>query len=152
MDSSNKVITIIASIAIVLLIVMFGFGIVTFAINKGNNLTNEISENIDTMMETEYTMYDGEIVSGSNVTNLISNTFSGSDNVYILVKTKANPSGVYYVCGTDGERLESDVERTLVRNSKTKTNDNYIVPTGKFYGEVIRNENGAIIGIVFTQE
>lgn len=152
MDSSNKVISIIAAIAIILLIIMFAFGIVTFAINKGNNLTNEISENIDSMMETEYTMYDGEVISGSNVTNLISNTFSSSDNVYILVKTKANSSGVYYVCNADGERLESSVERNLVKNSKTKTNDNYITPTGKFYGEIMRNENGAIVGIVFTQQ
>lgn len=150
--SANKVLMIIAEIAAVMLVIVFGFFAVKFAIDKGKGIVNEAGETIDTTLETKYTMYDGEIISGSNVVNVISTTFSSSDNVYILVKTKENPSGVYYVCDSDCERLDSDAERTLVRNSKTKTSANYITPTGKFYGEVMRNDNEAIVGIVFTQE
>lgn len=149
---AQKVLMIIAEIAAVILIIVFGFFAVKYAIDKGRNIVNEAGENIDSTLETKYTMYDGEIISGSNVVNVISTTFSGSDNIYILVKTKENPTGVYYVCSADCERLEHDEERTLVRNSKTKTNANYITPTGKFYGEVQRNDNDAIVGIVFTQE
>jgi hypothetical protein len=148
----NKVLMWIGAIAAALLILGFGFWAVKYGINKGKDTVNEAGESIDNMLETKYTMYDGEIISGSNVVNVISSTFSSSDNIYIMVKTKSNPSGVYYVCSSDCEKLDHDAQRTLVRNSKTKTNANYITPTGKFYGEVERNENGAIVGIVFTQE
>lgn len=152
MDSSNKILFIIGGIAIALGILTFAFFILNFSTEKGNDLTNEITAGVDNMMESKYTMYDGDTVSGSAVVNMISSTYSSDDNVYILVKTNANASGVYYVCDSNNERHDSDSQRNLMKNAKTKSHNNYITPTGKFYGEVIRNANGAIVGLTFTQQ
>lgn len=151
-NEANPVLKLIASIVIVLVIIAAIFGIVMFAISKANTLTDSVSEEVDKMMETEYTQYDGETISGANLVNLIKRTYSDTDPIYILVKTKANTTGVYYVCDSSATRLADTTERTLVANSKKKSDNNYIAPTGKFYGEVQRNANGAIIGIIFTQQ
>ena len=151
-NEANPVLKLIASIVIVLVIIAAIFGIVMFAISKANTLTDSVSEEVDKMMETEYTQYDGETISGANLVNVIKRVYSDSDPIYIKVCTKSNTSGVYYVCDASVNRLNESTERTLVANSKKKSDSNYIAPTGKFYGEVQRNANGAIVGIIFTQQ
>lgn len=151
-EGGNRTILIIAGIAIVLLVITFGYGIVKFAISKGNTLTNKISENIDSVLESNLTQYDGEQISGSNVLNVIKNLESGSDDVYVKVITLANSGGTFYVCDSSNNRIDTAQERTLLKNARTKTNNNYITPSAYFEGEVIRNANNAIVGIVFTQQ
>lgn len=151
-ESSNKTMMIIAGLGSVLLVITFGFFIVNFAINKGNDITNTVSEKMDTVLESEYTQYDGEEITGSAVVNMIKTVDASSDDIYVLVKTNANTSGVYYVCDSNNTRLDADVERGLIKDARTKTNNNYITPSEKFYGEVIRNQNKAIVGVSFTQQ
>lgn len=147
-----KPINILATVGGTLLVITFLFGIIYLVVTKANGITNNITESVDNVEESKYTIYDGEEVTGSSVVNMIKTTSSSSDDIYVLVKTKANTSGVYYVCDANNTRLSADAQRTLMKNARTKTNNNYITPTAKFYGEVIRNQNEAIVGIVFTQQ
>lgn len=151
-NEANPVLKLIASIVIVLLIIATIVGIVMFAISKANSLTDSVNEEVDKVLEAKYTQYDGEVISGSNLLNVIKTTYSDTEPVYIQVKTISNTSGVYYVCDSSAKPLDDATERNLIKDARTKSNNNYIAPTGKFYGEVQKNANGAIIGIVFTQQ
>ena len=151
-DSGSDILKTVGSIFITLLIVGAVVGLVMAGIGLFNQAGDKMTNTATSIMETEYTQYDGASPSGSSVVNLIQQKKSGDDNIYILVKTKMNTSGVYYICDANNVKLDADTMRALVKDMKTNTSSNYINPSKKFYGEVIRNDNNAIVGIVFTQE
>lgn len=151
-NEGNPVLKFIAGIVLVLVIIGCIAGIVIFAVSKANTLTDDVNEQMDKIMETKYTQYDGEVISGSNLLNVIKTSYSDTEPIFIQVKTLSNTSGVYYVCDSTATPLDEATERNLIKAAKTKSDNNYIAPTGKFYGEVQRNKNGGIIGIVFTQQ
>ncbi len=150
----EKILHIIAGVAITLLVIGITYGIVTFSSNKVDGYTTEFDNNMTQIIESKYTKYDGAATSGSLVLNLIKTTYSGAneDPIYIQVKTASNTAGVYYVCDSGGTKLDSSTESGLVRNAQKKGNGNYITPSATFTGQVDRDSNGTIIGITFTQE
>lgn len=151
-ESSNKVLFIIVGIVAVLLVISFGFLVIRSALEKGNGLTNSINDKMDNVLESQYTQYEATEVSGSQVLNVISETYSSSDPIYITVVTSAG-STVTYVC--DATTLTKDnatTHSTKISNAKSKANNAYITPTGTFLGTINRNTNQAIVGITFTQQ
>ena len=152
MEESGSVIKIIAGIGATLLIVTFGFFVVNYAINKGHNLTNVVSNKLDGVLESEYTQYDGREINGFTVSNLIASTRAGSDNIYISVKTTLATTPVFYVCDVDNNRLTDAAHSALVKASKAKTDNNYINPSQIFIGTVVRTANKAIVGLEFVQQ
>lgn len=151
-NEANPVIKFMAGIALVLVVVGIITGIVIATSKKAQTLSDEINKTADNLLETKYTQYDGEAISGSSLLNLIKTTYSDDDEIYIQVKTKANTSGVSYVCDSTPKKLEATAEKALIKDATTKSHNNYITPTAKFMGEVIRNSNEAIIGLVFEQQ
>lgn len=151
-NQGPSVLQIIAGIAMAVLVIMFGFFIVRTAIDKGQGLTNTINEKMDSAVESQYTQYADRENTGSTVMNVIKDIAAGKENIYVLVKTKANTTGVYYVCGSDNVRLESSAQAALIKNARTKTHNDYITPSEMFFGEINRNSNNAIVGITFTQQ
>ena len=151
-ESSSKVITLIAGIATTLLVITFGFFIVNTLLSKGNDITNDLTNKLDSMLEAEYVQYDGAEVYGSVVSNLITSARNGDDNIYIAVTTLQSSSATYYVSDNKNVRIEDTAHSTLVKASKTKTSNEYINPSAKFLGTVVRNSNKAIVGITFVQQ
>lgn len=152
-NETNPVLKLIAGISIVLVVIGVIVGIVMFATNKANTLTDEIAKTTDSLLETKYTQYDGNTITGANLLNLIKTTYSEGDEIYILVKNNSNKTGVYYCCKADLAPLTSNEQSTAVKNAQTKSNTGcYITPSGKFGGAVIKDANDSIIGLVFTQE
>ena len=153
-ESSNKVIFIIVGIAIVLLVVGFGVLVVRSALVKGNNLTNSINDKMDNVLETTYTQWEGEIISGTQVLNVVNETYNSTDPICIIVVTKSGPTTITYCCNnvTNLTKNTSASQATLVNNAKNKANAAYITPTGKFLGSVQRNANDTIVSVTFTQQ
>lgn len=151
-ESSNKVLYIIVGIVAVLLVISFGFLLIRSALEKGNVLTNSVNDKMDNILESQYTQYEGTEVSGSQVLNLINETYTASDFVYITVTTKAGTTTTYVCDATTLDKFTSSAQSTLITNAKDKAHNNYITPTGKFVGTVVRNTNQAIVGITFQQK
>lgn len=150
-ESSNKVLFIIAGIVMTLLVITFAFSLVNSSLSKGNELNNQASAKMDSMLESQYTQYDAATISGSQVLNIISEFYNSTEPVYVQVDTLAGPVVTYVCDATSLDKFASATQGTLVQNAKDKANTAYITPTGNFVGAVQRNANDAIIGIVFTQ-
>ena len=151
-ESSNKVLFIIVGIVAVLLVISFGFLVVRSSLEKGNGLTNSINDKMDNVLASQYTQYEATEISGSQVLNLISETYSASDSVYITVVTNAGNTTNYVCDATTLVKDAATAHSTKMTNAKAKANAAYITPTGKFLGTVNRNTNEAIVGLTFTQQ
>lgn len=151
-NEANPVIKFLIGVVLVLFVGGVIVGIVTLMAKKAQSVGDEALAMTDNILETKYTQYDGESISGSNVLNLIKQTYADSEEVYICVKTAANTGGVFYVCDQSAAKLPDNTQKALVKDATTKSNNNYITPTKKFLGTVDRNTNGAIIGITFEQQ
>lgn len=154
-ESSNKVLFIIVGIVAVLLVISFGFLVVRSALAKGNNLTNAVNDKMDNVLESTYTQWEGETISGTQVLNVINETYTSTEPICIIVITNSDPApGKTYCCDntTNLTKLGSAAQATLVSNAKSKANAAYITPTGKFVGTVQRNANQTIVSVTFTQQ
>lgn len=153
-ESSNKVLFIIVGIVAVLLVISFGFLVVRSALAKGNNLTNAVNDKMDNVLESTYTQWEGETISGTQVLNVINETYTSTDPICIIVVTKNGPTTVTYCCDntTNLTKLSSAAQATAVNSAKAKANAAYITPTGKFLGTVQRNANDTIVSVTFTQQ
>lgn len=151
-NEANPVVKFMIGLVLVLFVGGVIIGIVTLMTKKAQSVGDEALAITDNLLETKYTQYDGESISGSNLLNLIKQSYADSEEMYICVKTTANTGGVFYVCDQSATRLPDTTQKTLVKDATTKSNSNYITPTKKFLGSVDRNTNGAIIGITFEQQ
>ena len=154
-ESSNKVLFIIVGIVAVLLVISFGFLVVRSALAKGNNLTNAVNDKMDNVLESTYTQWEGETVSGTQVLNVINETYTSTDPICIIVVTgTTTTTSTTYCCDAIATlvKLDSATQATRVNNAKAKANPAYITPTGKFLGTVQRNDRGTIVSVTFTQQ
>lgn len=108
------------------------YNVVMPMINTGIKQTSAISQRIT---NGNYSQYDGTVKQGSEVIGAI-NT-QAADDFYVKVKTNANNSGKKYT--------------TTTYNITDKNDVNYIEPTEKFDSVLDINDNGAAVGIIFTQ-
>lgn len=155
MDNSVKAILIGASVAITLIIVTLGFFILRQGQSSINLTAKQISNMNSSIAESEYTMYDGVTITGSEVVDVI-RKFK-DENVGVHVTTnKTSPNGNWYIntvtvnaskVGTLGSASPNTVSNTI-----TETHTQYVNPNGKFEGEVIRDVNGVIVALRFVQK
>lgn len=108
------------------------YNVVMPMVNTGIKQTSAISQRIT---NGNYSQYDGTVKQGSEVIGAI-NT-QAADDFYVKVKTNANTSGKKYT--------------TTTYNITDKDDNDYIEPTEKFDSALDINDNGAIVGIIFTQ-
>lgn len=153
MDRITEIILIAAGIILVLLVIFFGFRAYKAANQKGEETIAKLDETYNDMLESRYTQFHGEFVSGGSVLNFIKDCENKEEGIYITVKTNKNGGGVTYVYDTSGTKIQSTTELTLIKNAKNRQHADYINPGQMFYGEVIRDaSNKAIIGLIFTEE
>lgn len=149
MENSLKGLMLAAGTIITCIIIGLGFYIAreakdTAATGAGqiNKLNAEFSDNAKTI-------YDGTEVSGSEVLNVL-RKFQG-EAVGILVETKKNTSYYGYLFNEDTGEL-GKVSTIDYVSAKKETSANFINPNGRFLGTVIRDNNGTITGLKFTQQ
>lgn len=123
-----------------------------------NNGTEKIDHVIGTISEFDLVVYDGYTMKGSSLVELINEYTTKEAPVAIGVQTLANMKGTsnkttYYnysiTSDSSGYNLGTKKSDTV---PTVKTSDDYIAPNESFKGEILRNSNNDIIGILFVQQ
>ncbi|MBR3772745.1 MAG: hypothetical protein IKL07_10810 [Clostridium sp.] len=155
MENSLKGLLLAAGTIITCIVISLGFFIAREARDTATDGAGQISKLNAEFNESDKVMYDGMMVSGSEVVNVI-NKFR-NNMLSITVHTKLSDiSYNYHLKKVDNGTSEADWRLGDESASKGYTameldNAGYINPNAQFRGEVIRDRNQVIIGIVFTQ-
>lgn len=149
MENSLKGLMLAAGIIITCIIISLGFYIAREASDTASSGTGQINELQAEFADTSKTMYENTEVSGSEVINVI-RKFS-DEMIGVKVQTKKNTRYyIYQFNDTDGSLKNAS---TLdYKSAQNATSANYINPTGRFLGAVIRDANGTITGLSFVQQ
>ncbi len=144
-------------IAIAVIATIIVIGVVIYFVNSSKNSATKAGTQFNDIADTygqQYKSYDGAYVSGYEVLEAIRNMDKLDTNVadtdkskaimVIEVKTKAGAAAISYWKKADG---------TVTPALKTTVTDNdYINPEGNFLGEAVKNANGYINKVIFTQK
>lgn len=146
MENSLKGLILAAGVVITCVVVGLGFYLSREASNSGNEAISQIAGMTAEYGDVSKTMYENVTVSGNEVLAAI-NKFSsdisdGTLTVTVYTGKKTRTAG-----GITFSKDSFDIA-----SSKTKTSVNYINPTGSFDGEIVRDDNGAVSQILFTQK
>lgn len=148
MENSLKGLTLAAGIIITCIIISLGFYVAREARDTASNGTGQINKLQAEFADTSKTMYDGTEVSGSEVLNVIRKY---SDETFgILVHTNKQSTYYHYEFDVSTGELKKNVNNSY-KNAQDVTSSSYINPTGRFEGSVVKDANGTIVGLVFTQ-
>lgn len=149
MENSLKGLMLAAGIIITCIIISLGFYIAREASDTASSGTGQINELQAEFADTSKTMYENTEVSGSEVINVI-RKFS-DEMIGIKVQTKKNTSYyIYQFSDADGSlKQASSLDYKSAQNASA---ENYINPTGRFLGAVVRDANGTITGLCFVQQ
>ena len=149
MENSLKGLMLAAGIIITCIIISLGFYIAREASDTASSGTGQINELQAEFADTSKTMYENTEVSGSEVINVI-RKFS-DEMIGVKVQTKKNTSYyIYQFSDTDGSL--KNVSSLDYKTAQNAVSDNYINPTGRFLGSVVRDANGTITGLSFVQQ
>lgn len=140
MENSLKGLILAAGISITCLVISLGFYTAREARVISSITTEKLSVLGRELQESDYTVYDGKQVLGSDVTNFIKKylgPYSSTEvsPIYVYVKTALSEKA--YVNGSE------------IGQIRDFTHSQYINPLGKFRGAIIRDENDVIRGISF---
>jgi hypothetical protein len=138
-----------AGIIITCIIISLGFYIAREASDTASSGTGQINELQAEFSDMSKTIYDNTEVSGSEVINVI-RKFS-DEMLGVRVETKKNTSYYIYQFNDADGSLKSPSALDY-KTAQNVTNSNYINPTGRFLGSVVRDENGTITGLAFVQQ
>lgn len=148
MENSLKGLTLAAGIIITCIIISLGFYVAREARDTAANGTGQINKLQAEFADTSKTMYDGTEVSGSEVLNVIRKY---SDETFgILVHTNKQSTYYHYQFDVSTGQLGKIVNNSY-KSAQDIGNSCYINPTGRFEGNVVKDANGTIIGLVFSQ-
>ena len=149
MENSLKGLMLAAGIIITCIIISLGFYIAREASDTASSGTGQINELQAEFADTSKTMYENTEVSGSEVINVI-RKFS-DEMIGVKVQTKKNTSYyIYQFSDTDGSL--KNASSLDYKSAQNVTSSNYINPTGRFLGTVVRDANGTITGLSFVQQ
>ena len=105
-----------------------------------NSGTTQYTQLTSEYSEINATMYDGLDVNGSKVIEVIKDMARDGGTVKVTVKTLLNTTGVSYQGST-----------STYSKADAPTDNDHINETGTFRGEVVKNNNGMVTEIIFTQ-
>lgn len=149
MENSLKGLMLAAGIIITCIIISLGFYIAREASDTASSGTGQINELQAEFADTSKTMYENTEVSGSEVINVI-RKFS-DETLGVKVQTKKNTS--YYIYQfNDSDGSLKQASSLDYKSAQNATSANYINPTGRFLGAVVRDANGTITGLSFVQQ
>ena len=149
MENSLKGLMMAAGIIITCIIISRGFYIAREASDTASSGTGQINELQAEFADTSKMMYENTEVSGSEVINVIRKF--GDEMLGVKVQTKKNTSYyIYQFNDADGSLKGSSA--LDYKSAQVATNSNYINPTGRFLGAVVRDANGTITGLSFVQQ
>lgn len=152
MENSLKAILIGAGVVITLIVVSIGFLLMRSGQNTAQTAIGKLGQISGEMSESQYTMYDGMEIRGSEVVNVL-RKFK-DEYIGISIETKKG--------GTDWYIHEADIDNSVVNgltevskpisDTMNEKSDDYVNPNGVFIGSIARDENGRIAALMFEQK
>lgn len=149
MENSLKGLMLAAGIIITCIIISLGFYIAREASETASSGTGQINGLQAEFADTSKTMYENTEVSGSEVINVI-RKFS-DETLGVKVQTKKHTCYYHY----EFDDADGSIKTTSsldYKSAQVPANVNYINPTGRFLGSVVRDVNGTITGLTFIQQ
>lgn len=150
MENSLKGLLLAAGTIITCIIIGLGFYIAREARDTASSGAGQINRLNAEFTESDKSMYDGIMVSGSEVVNVI-NKFK-NDEICIKVQNKKVSFPTYYIYNMDeAKKTLTSASTSSLKNAQSTKSDFYINPNAQFSGLVLRDANNVIIGIYFDQ-
>ena len=146
MENSLKGLLLAAGTVITCLIVGLGFYIAREAKDTASSGAEQMNRLNAEFMESDKVIYDGIQVSGSEVVNAI-HKFQ-DDDLCVQVNTKKGGLVSY---GYTDTTLSTKSKHTMSEAQNLK-GANYVNPSALFQGEVLRDDNQVIVGLLFKQQ
>ena len=149
MENSLKGLMLAAGTIITCLVVTLGFFISREAQDTATNGVSQISGLNSEFAASDKAIYDGALVSGSEVLNVIKKYANDSIGVYV----KTGKASIFYNSEFDlssGDYVADNKNTYTLATDNTK--DTYINPYGNFKGRVVTDGNNVITGIEFVQQ
>lgn len=136
----------IAVVVLAAIVIIWGATQVRGNIEKADKASAQMDTATETLLESEYTIYEASEKTGSSVINLISRHEQEGTKICIEVD---NGSGSYtQYCYNKDLTAKADAKVVNAKNKSDLTT--YINPKAPFLGHVVRDEaTGAIIGLQF---
>lgn len=138
MNNGLKALLIAASTIITCIIVGLGFTMAREAKQIGNHVVEELHQYRSAVEERDLMKYDGVVVYGSDVVNLMKKELSETETGFGVT-----------VC--DGDKKYSYKSSVEAEKAQDAERTEYILPTSRYTGKVVRNKNEVIVEIVFTR-
>ena len=139
-DIAVKIFLVVVGVILTGLIIAWSTGVFKDKKNDLSRSTEKINNAIGSLAEFDLLVYEGESIRGDTIIDLINEVYEKDLGISITVKTNKNSQkGKTY----SGEKYKEPA---------SKNDEDYINPNGIFKGEVIKDENGMVIEIVFDQK
>jgi len=140
MENALKGLLMAAATVITCTIIAFGFYAVDLAKNNASAGYEALNSYGNRLSENNYLIYDGAMISGSELINLLR---------YELSKNNTNASLAYFEVVNSGSKRLSKAED--VKELVNKNSSMYVLPEKAYRGTAIW-ESGCLVALKFTQE
>ncbi len=139
MNNGLKALLIAASTIITCIIVGLGFSLAKEAKQIGNRVVEELHVYRNALEERDYMKYDGAVVYGGDVVNLMKKELSEEKNGF---------------CVTVRDKRQSRSYATIAEAEAAWKYESpeYVEPVEEYIGNVVRNANDVIVEIQFTKK
>lgn len=135
MENSLKMLTMAAGIFITCMVIGFSLLVLREGKEFGNSFIQRLQEEERNYVEMKWTKYDGNLVSGAEVINVIRQFQDEMEiNVNNLIENSVySPNNPFKLMDNNSE------------------NGRYIEPFDEYEGSIMRNENGEIYRLIFRK-
>lgn len=142
-DVAYKLLILAATTIITCIVIGIGFIIANNAKSIGNTTIDKLNSLNKELMESDIEMYDGLVITGSDVVNYTKKQLSNYNSQEIAP---------YTIIITSNSTTTTHKNNTNLSSLSDFTNSMYCNPLKKFKGSVTKNNNDVILSITFTQQ
>ncbi len=153
MGTSNKAFNWVVGLLMTLAFITVVLTIFVLAMDGAKTGSNDAQAMTAELSEQRYLIYDSSEVSGSQVIGALRKfeTQGNDQKLAIYVETGRNVgAGTWYYSQFGSDQVTASSVTTIEKAMKP-TDNNYVNPSGRFNGSIVRDTNGVIRAIKFTQ-
>ncbi|MDF2513059.1 MAG: putative rane protein [Herbinix sp.] len=143
LSEATKILIMAATVIITCIIVWLGFQTTGMARDIGSNAMEQMQDFAVDIKDSGIMKFDAVTVEGSEVVNCIRK---------ILGEYESADTAPIYITVTTSTSTNIYSNNTYISNIMSFADTRYIKPMSNFRGDVVKNENGVIEGIVFVQQ
>lgn len=149
MENSLKGLLLAAGTIITCLVISLAFFISREAKDTASNGANQIGKLNAEFAAGDKSIYDGAVVSGSEVLNVIKKFSDEGIGIYV----QTGKSATFYNMNFDLDNGNITGKSNNTYNiALDNTEDTYVNPYGSFVGRIVKDANEVITGIKFVQQ